>query len=71
MLTHRPSAPRLATFAALGLTLAAGLTACQSNKPASEAPSAEASTRTVPEKGPSRPADITPPLPPSPGHTAR
>lgn len=67
----RPSSTLCAAFAALSLLAAAGLSACQSQTSADDGAPREASNRPVPDKGPKRPADLTPPPPPSPGHTAR
>ncbi|HMN40481.1 MAG TPA: hypothetical protein PKE29_06510 [Phycisphaerales bacterium] len=67
----RPSSTLCAALAALGLLGAAGLSACQSQTSADDGTPREASNRPVPDKGPKRPADITPPPPPVPGQTAR
>ncbi len=61
---------RLAAIATLCL-IAAAMSACQNHQATDEAAAADASTRPIPDKGPKRPADLTPPPPPNPGHTAR
>jgi hypothetical protein len=59
--------PRLLSLAALCIA-AATLGACKTH---TDGTSPDAATRPIPENGPKRPADLTPPPAPVPGHTAR